>query len=262
MSVLSTSDFEKRTNAMEIGGLIREAQRLIGQLRQLKDTHKPEHFTWYGYDTLGNFSMIDHLVKNHRDLFRRVHGRPIADIGAADGDVAFILEQLGYNLEIIDNPPTNWNGLRGAYRLKELLNSNVAIHEIDLDRQFDLPHRDYGLVLFLGILYHLKNPFYVLERLAESAEYCLLSTRVARQSADRSVQLGKASVAYLLDADECNNDSTNYWIFSKPGLFKILKRTGWEVLESTTGGDTKASDPSSPDHDERAFLLLRSSINR
>ena len=65
-------------------------------------------------------------------------------------------------------------------------------------------------------------------------------------------------VAYLVAPDETNNDATNYWMFSPAGLERIVSRAGWSVLERYSVGDVIASDPSSPDHDERAFLLLRS----
>jgi hypothetical protein len=47
-------------------------------------------------------------------------------------------------------------------------------------------------------------------------------------------------------------------MFSPAGLDRILARTGWAVLERLSAGDVVASDPSSPDHDERTFMLLRS----
>lgn len=181
---------------------------------------------------------------------------PIADIGAADGDLGFFLERQGFDVDIIDWPAANWNGLRGAYRLRELLGAKANILEVDLDSQFDLPRTGYGLVCLLGILYHLKNPFYVLESLAKAARYCLLSTRIARRTVDAKIDLSAAPLAYLLAPDECNNDATNYWIFSMPGLIRLVERCGWHVRAQRTVGDTEASDPSSPDHDERAFLLL------
>jgi len=49
------------------------------------------------------------------------------------------------------------------------------------DRPFTLPHDAYDVVLFLGILYHLRNPFYVLEELARRTTHLLLSTRIARR---------------------------------------------------------------------------------
>lgn len=70
--------------------------------------------------------------------------------------------------------------MQGVKLLKEVLSSSVQIHEVDLDSQFSLPEKNYNLAFFLGILYHLKNPFYALEALSKSARYCLISTRIAR----------------------------------------------------------------------------------
>lgn len=246
------NDFERVKNA---------CARWLETLRSVKQANPPEGFTWYGYDILANIWHMDKLLdKPHRDLLKRVEGMPIADIGAADGDLGFFFEHLGFEVDIIDWPASNWNGLRGARRLKELLDANVSIHEIDLDNQFRLPRETYGLVCLFGILYHLKNPYFTLEKLAQSARYCLVSTRVARQTNDGSVRLDAAPLAYLLAPDECNNDPTNYWIFSLPGLLRLAGRTGWTVVRSMTVGDTSTSDPSSPDRDERAFLLLESTV--
>jgi hypothetical protein len=70
------------------------------------------------------------------------------------------------------------------------------------------------LVFCLGILYHLKNPLYVLERLAEVSSYLFLSTRIARQFSANGSSLAAIPAAYLLAADESNNDATNVWIFT------------------------------------------------
>jgi len=235
------------------------AQGWRAKLLQLKADNPPEEFTWYGYDILSNVWHIDNLLgRDSRDLLARVGRDPIADIGAADGDLAFFLESLGFEVDIIDWPATNWNGLRGARRLKDLLESKAGVHEVDLDSQFRLPRERYGLIYLLGILYHLKNPYYILESLARVSRYCLLSTRVARQTVDGAVRLDKAPLAYLLAPDECNNDATNFWIFSTPGLLRLADRCGWSVVEQMSVGDTRHSDPASSNHDERAFLLLES----
>src|SRR5262249_36994387 len=130
--------------------------------------------------------------------------------------------------------------------------------DVDLDSQFALPRSDYDIVLLLGILYHLKNPFYVLEKLAYASEFCLLSTRIAKFTPNGYVMLRDLPVAYLLDADEANHDPTNYWSLSEAGLRRLLSRTGWDVRAWVTLGDTVRSNPSSNDHDERAFCLIRS----
>lgn len=214
---------------------------------------------WYPHNSLSNLWHFDKLLTDgHRDLASLIGGRPVADVGAADGDLAFFLARHGVTVDVVDNAATNWNSLRGARLLADHFETGVTVHEIDLDVQFRLPRDSYGLVLLLGILYHLQNPFYVLKQLAGRAEHLLLSTRIARVTADGAVRLDDAPVAYLLDTLETNNDATNYWIFSLPGLRRLFKRTGWAVLEEMTVGRTDGdSDPSRADRDERAFFLLR-----
>ncbi|MDZ7790987.1 MAG: hypothetical protein U5L08_10945 [Xanthomonadales bacterium] len=218
---------------------------------------------WYAYDILSNLWHLEHLIEqlpeSTLDLFRSGH---VADIGAADGDLSFFLENIGLSVDLIDWPDTNWNGLEGARALSKRLDSRrVAIHEVDLDTQFFLPAQHYDLVFFLGILYHLKNPFYILETLAKHSRFCFLSTRIARQTADRRLELEQAPVAYLLDPDECNGDPTNFWIFSAPGLIRLTERSGWNVRATYRVGDTQCSDPSSAEHDERMFLALESRLH-
>jgi hypothetical protein len=41
---------------------------------------------------------------------------------------------------------------------------------------------------------------------------------------------------------------------------QLVDRAGWDVLASHNVGNTKDSDPASPDSDERLFMLLRSRL--
>jgi tRNA (mo5U34)-methyltransferase len=226
-------------------------------LWEIKLAHRPKSF-WYPYSTLHNVAVLEKLSAaaglHLLELCRGAHGK-VADIGAADGDLAFFLEGQGLSVDVIDNDYTNFNGLEGARTLKEALNSSVVIRSIDLDSQFSLAGQRYDSVFFLGTLYHLKNPFFLLESLARITKYCFVSTRIAKQTADGQL-LSKYPVAYLLGPQECNNDDTNFWIFSDQGLKRLIERTGWNLLSYVTIGDTAGSTPADPDHDERAFCLL------
>lgn len=216
--------------------------------------------TWYAYDILSNLWHIENLMQQlPAETIELFGSGRVADIGAADGDLSYFLESQGMSVDLIDWPATNWNGLAGARALgKRLESRHVSIHEVNLDAQFRLPSERYDLVFLLGILYHLKNPFYILETLSKHCRFCFLSTRIARRTADRQVELEQAPLAYLLDPSECNDDSTNFWIFSAPGLIRLAERSGWDVRATYRVGDTHESDPSSTDHDERMFLALES----
>lgn len=243
---------------MNIDQVISGVKSFREELSAIKLSESTSGFTWYGYDILANIEFIDGLITDDlRQEISRLGQCRVADIGGADGDLSFLFERYGHEVDLIDWPTTNWNGLRGAWELKRRLDSNVSLHEVDLDSQFVMPNHRYGLVLFLGILYHLKNPFYVLERLARISKYCILSTRVARYAGAPPVLIQDIPIAYLVGPHECNNDATNYWIFSLEGLNRIISRSGWVIRSHHTIGSSE-SNPSDAGADERAFLFLES----
>jgi tRNA (mo5U34)-methyltransferase len=215
---------------------------------------------WYPYQILGNvFHLNEMLSGDNRDLDRLAQGLPVADIGAADGDLSFALEDVaGWQIDVIDTAATNMNALQGARALCAHLDSRVRIYDMDLDRRFTLPRERYGLVFLLGTLYHLQNPYYMMRELADHASYCLLSTRVARFAGPERTAISDLPVGYLLAPNETNQDSTNYWILSPAGLERLVERAGWTILDRLNVGDTVTSDPSGPENDERMFLLLAS----
>jgi hypothetical protein len=228
------------------------------RLWELKLSQRPKSF-WYPYRTLWNIGVLERLSAdaglNLLQVCRGPYGK-VADIGAADGDLAFFLENQGFSVDVIDNEGTNFNRFQGVQILKDALNSSVTIRAVDLDSQFDLPSKKYDAIFLLGTLYHLKNPFLVLEKLAQMTRYCFASTRVAKQTADGHL-LSPYPVAYLLGPRECNNDYTNYWIFTDQGLKRLIDRTGWSLLSQINIGETTNSTPADLDRDERAFVFLR-----
>lgn len=241
---------------LDIASLAVRARHWRETLAAVKRRTKLPGTEWYPYDIMAN---ADHLAKllgaRHPDLFARLGG-PIADFGAADGDLGFFLASCGLETDLFDWPQTNANGMRAIRALKAALGAQNGIYELDLDRDFELPRPRYALILLLGTLYHLKNPFHVLERLARMSDRCLVSTKIARFSSDRTVELARVPVAYLLDERECNSDPTNFWIFSEMGFRRIASRTGWRVAELMAVGNSTASDPASAEGDERIFALL------
>jgi tRNA (mo5U34)-methyltransferase len=228
------------------------------RLWEVKLAHRPKSF-WYPYRTLWNVALLERLSAdaglNLLQVCRGKYGK-VADIGAADGDLAFFLENQGLAVDAIDNEATNFNRFQGIRILKDALNSSVTIRSLDLDSQFDLPSKKYDAIFLLGTIYHLKNPFLVLEKLAQMTRYCFASTRIAKQTADGHL-LSPYPVAYLLGPRECNDDDTNYWIFTDEGLRRLIDRTGWSLLSQINIGDTTNSTPADLDRDERAFVLLR-----
>ncbi len=246
---------------IEISQLVEQANQFQTLLDKIKAQLTGIDFPWYPYDTLGNLVHLDALLTGERRyLLDLVDREMVLDIGCADGALSFFLESLGCQVRAVDWPATNYNGLRGIRELKRALGSSVDICARDLDRQFDLPCERYGLVFLLGVLYHVKNPYYLLETLAGHARYCLISSRVARLTPDKQTDFQRLPIGYLLGTGEANQDWTNYWIFSEAGFRRILERTGWEVCDYMSAGNTTDSDPVTSQGDERAFCLAKSRL--
>ena len=216
----------------------------------------PADFPWYEYHILGGVTFLEALsAQSGLSIESMAAGQPLLDIGCADGHLAFFLESLGYTVTAVDHAPTSANDMKGVRALKQALGSAIDIIDTDLDRGFEPPRPSYGLVVLLGILYHLKNPFLMLETLEQAADYCLLSTRVARFTPS-GTRIESEPVAYLLGEDEANHDPSNFWIFSEAGLLRLIARAGWDIRALVHSGNTKNSDPATAVGDERIYCLL------
>ena len=243
----------------EIRDLAEAAARFSRRLEIVKNRVARE-FEWYPYTTLEVFPILNAMLREERrDLLALAGSSPVLDIGCGDGALSFFLESMGSTVKAFDHPPTNYNRTLGFRTLHAELSSSVELEICDLDAGLDLKHDTYGLGMCLGVLYHLKNPFHFLETLARHLRYCVLSTRIA-QVTSGGTPIANDPVAYLVDTEETNNDSSNYWIFSETGLRRLLDRTGWQLCDYSTTGCSSGSDPTRGDRDQRAYCALRSKL--
>jgi tRNA (mo5U34)-methyltransferase len=141
---------------VDIAALVKEARRFAERIRRVKQSLGDPGFEWYPYDTLSALGHLEKLLTGANRGLVDGRGR-VLDMGSQDGELAFFLESLGYQVVAVDHPAYNHNGMRGIRALKAALGSAVEIHELDADRPFTLPHDTYDLVFFLGILYHLRG---------------------------------------------------------------------------------------------------------
>jgi tRNA (mo5U34)-methyltransferase len=228
------------------------------RLAEAKKEPLPMELAWYPYDSMASIDHIAPFLRKHfGDFDRAFRSGPVIDFGCGDGDIPLFFASLGCEVAAADNPRSNHNWMAGVRALRERLNLPVEVHELDADTATQLPGGTYGLALSLGVLYHLKNPYLALETLANQSRYCVLSTRVADVTKS-GLPIKDQPLAYLLDHRETNNDPTNQWIFSPAGLERIVKRSGWRIIDELTRGCTEASNPTDLDKDARKFLFLRS----
>jgi hypothetical protein len=184
---------------------------------------RPEPFGWYQFDSFANVSHFEKLIPGGlKTLVELAGDEPMADIGTGDGDMAFLFESFGVKVTAMDWPGVNENRMEGVRLMARELGSSVEIREVEIDDQFRLDGERYGLALALGLLYHLKNPFYFLERLGWHSRYCALSTVVLPRRV-------KDPVAQLTKEGEFYSDATNFWFFSESGLERLVDRCGWDI---------------------------------
>jgi tRNA (mo5U34)-methyltransferase len=243
------------TDTLSPAALAERAREFDRKLIEVRAAIDPR-FLWYPYHSLATFALlVPVLEKAQTTVAELAASESIVDIGCADGDCGFFLESLGHSVVAVDNPGTSHSALRGFRLLRERLGSAIELVEADVDEDLRLPAgRTFGLTLLLGILYHLKNPFRILEQLSRRTRYCLLSTRVIDRLPS-GMAVGDQPIAYLLGSTELNQDHTNFWLFSEPGANRLFERTGWELVASNIPEAT-STDNLGPDL--RLFCLLRS----
>jgi tRNA (mo5U34)-methyltransferase len=93
-------------------------------------------------------------------LPRDLRGQRALDIGTSDGYFAFELERRGAAVVAIDFVPETYTGFATA---RTILGSQA---EYRMDNVYNLTPESYGafdVVLFLGVLYHLRKPLAALD---------------------------------------------------------------------------------------------------
>lgn len=95
-------------------------------------------------------------------------GKRVLDIGAWDGWFSFEMERRGAEVVAIDN----WDNPRFR-EMHRLLGSRVDYRTMDVYEVTPERVGRFDVVLFLGVLYHLKHPLLALERV------CAVTTDIA-----------------------------------------------------------------------------------
>jgi tRNA (mo5U34)-methyltransferase len=149
----------------------------------------------------------------------------VLDIGAYDGYFSFAAERLGAK-RVLATDSWAWgdapSGSMANFNLaREALGSNVEDRYVDV---MDLSPHDLGtfdVVLFLGVLYHLRHPLLALERVAAVAgEALILETLV-------DMPFVRRPAAAFYPADEINRDATNWWGPNVAAVLAMLRVVGF-----------------------------------
>jgi tRNA (mo5U34)-methyltransferase len=179
-----------------------------------------------GKDTPSNVERIG--------LPARLDGRSVLDIGAWDGFWSFEAERRGA-ARVLATDSFVWAedspwGKRGFDLARSALKSKVEDRVIDV---MELSPEDLGswdLVLFLGVLYHLRDPVTAIERVASvTNDQLILETETA-------LELCRHPASLCFPGDELANDPTNWWALNNRAIVALLHQSGFQTVRrySTT----------------------------
>jgi tRNA (mo5U34)-methyltransferase len=154
-------------------------------------------------------------------------GKTVLDVGARDGYFSFAAERFGAS-RVLAIDRANWNrpgGKRSFERLRKALASHVEDLEVDvLDISPETVGR-FDVVLFLGMLLHVRDPLLALERLASvSKELLVVETLV-----DMSFLRSPAAAFY---PSEPRREKSSWWGPNRAAVLGMLESVGFARVAS------------------------------
>lgn len=159
-------------------------------------------------------------------------GKSVLDVGAWDGFFSFEAERRGAARVVASDDfawhGCNWSDKSGFELARQALGSRVE--DIDIDVMDLAPDRvgTFDLVLFLGVLYHLRHPLLALERVASVTQgQLILETHVDL------TWLRRPAMAFYPD-EELAWDPTNWWGPNPAAVAAMLRAVGFTRVELVT----------------------------
>ena len=156
-------------------------------------------------------------------------GQSVLDVGCWDGFYSFEAERRGARRVLATDSFTwqrrSWGSKDGFDLARRVLGSRVEEREIDV---LDLSPETAGvfdIVLFLGVLYHMKHPMLALERVASVTGKLLIVETVI----DLLYLPGKALRFY--PGAELNQDDSNWFGPTPAAVEAMLRSAGFTRVE-------------------------------
>jgi tRNA (mo5U34)-methyltransferase len=158
-------------------------------------------------------------------------GLSVLDVGAWDGFYSFEAKRRGA-ARVVATDSYVWEGKTWAGRAGfDLARSALGLDAEVEDRQLDVMELDpltlggaFDVVLFLGVLYHLRDPFGAIERVAGvTGGMLVVETECA-------LEWVPYPAARVFSGSELNQDASNWFAFNTPALVAMLRSLGFEQV--------------------------------
>jgi tRNA (mo5U34)-methyltransferase len=157
-------------------------------------------------------------------------GLSVLDVGTTNGGGAFEAERRGARRVVaVDIVSADHFGFRA---IRHFLGSRVEFVQASV---YELPERldeTFDLVLFFGVLYHLRHPLLALDRLWEVTRGDIaIETAVCDHDL---AMIGEAPYARFYRRDELANDGSNWFAPSSRTLADWVGSSGFDVRRTDT----------------------------
>lgn len=157
-----------------------------------------------------------------------IAGKTCIDIGAWDGFFSFQAEHRGARA-VLATDHFSWSGdgwgTADGFRLaRELLGSDVVDQDIDVPDIAEATVGRHDVVLFLGVLYHLQDPFAGLRAAAAVCDDTLI--------VETTLHLHEVEVPSLrfFAGTELGDDPTNWWSPNPRCVIEMLEALGFDRI--------------------------------
>ena len=193
----------------------------------------PDHF-------LGDYPQIK-WQRFSAALPEDLSGKSVLDVGCNAGFYSIEMKRRGADRVVgID---TDEKYLAQARFAAKVSNAEIEFRELSVYEVADL-HERFDLVLFMGVLYHLRHPLLALDLLHEHVAGDLLVAQSLLRGSKEIVNLPPDFPFWEEKAFENDefprmyfvekrfaNDPTNWWIPNRACFEAMLRSAGFEILE-------------------------------
>ena len=164
------------------------------------------------------------------DFPENLHGMTVLDIGAWDGFFSFEAERRGAG-RVLAIDSFVWQGLGGGSKAgfelaRQALGSQVEDMEVEV---LDLSPEKVGtfdLVLFLGVLYHMRHPLLTLEKIySVTRNMVIVETFVDLRSCEWPAMR-------FYPTAELDGDGSNWWGPNPAAVIAMLKSVGFQTVKT------------------------------
>ena len=198
------------------------------------------------HDSTAGLARLDAL-----GLPRSCRGLRVLDVGCRDGFYAFELERRGAEVVGLDYADPEVTGFSIAARALGSRVRYVVANVYDLE---PAAHGRFDLVLFLGVLYHLRNPMLALDRVRGVLETGGTLFAETQLTTRRAQARSREPVWEFLPGGSLRGDGTNKWAPNLAGLEAVVEECLFRVERTLAEGDRAYLRAVAVEEPRRAFF--------